>query len=34
MLQLALIIGVFYIGLFRPDFIVENIQLAIQALPV
>jgi hydrogenase-4 component F len=33
-LQLALIVIVFYIGLFRPPIIVENIQLAIQSLPV
>ena len=33
-LQLALIVIVFYIGLFRPPIIVENIQLAIQSLPI
>ncbi len=33
-LQLGLILAVFYIGLFRPDFIVSNIQLALQALPL
>ena len=33
-LQLGLILAVFYIGLFRPDFIVTNIQQAIQALPL
>ena len=33
-IQLALIIMVFYIGLFRPGFIVENIQQAIQVLPL
>ncbi|MBK5279280.1 MAG: hypothetical protein JJE09_10515 [Bacteroidia bacterium] len=32
-LQLALIVIVFYIGLFRPQIIVESIQLAIQSLP-
>ena len=33
-LQLGLILAVFYIGLFRPDFIVKNIEQAIQALPL
>lgn len=33
-LQLGLIMLVFYIGLFRPDFIVNNIQQAIRALPL
>lgn len=33
-LQLGLILAVFYIGLFRPDFIVRNIEQAIQALPL
>jgi hydrogenase-4 component F len=33
-LQLALIVIVFYIGLFRPPIIVESIQLAIQSLPI
>ena len=33
-MQLALIIIVFYIGLFRPSILVENIQLAIQSLPL
>ncbi len=33
-MQLALIVIVFYIGLFRPSLIVENIQLAIQSLPI
>ncbi len=33
-LQLALIVLVFYIGLFRPTLVVESIQLAIQSLPV
>lgn len=33
-LQLGLILAVFYIGLFRPDFIVRNIELAIKALPL
>lgn len=33
-MQLVLIVIVFYIGLFRPSFIVESIQLAIQSLPV
>ncbi len=33
-LQLALILAVFYIGLFRPDFIVRNIELALKALPL
>jgi NADH:ubiquinone oxidoreductase subunit 2 (subunit N) len=33
-IQLALIIMVFYIGLFRPEFIVENIQQAINVLPI
>lgn len=33
-MQLALIVIVFYIGLFRPSIIVENIQLAIQSLPI
>jgi hydrogenase-4 component F len=32
-IQLALIVAVFYIGLFRPAFIVDSIQLAIQSLP-
>lgn len=34
LLQLALILMVFYIGLFRPEFIVKNIELAIQSLPL
>jgi hypothetical protein len=33
-LQLGLILLVFYIGLFRPAFIVENIELAIKVLPL
>lgn len=33
-IQLALILLVFYIGLFRPEFIVKNIELVIQALPL
>lgn len=33
-IQLALILLVFYIGLFRPSFIVDSIHLAIQSLPV
>lgn len=33
-LQLGLILAVFYIGLFRPDFIVRNIELALKALPL
>lgn len=33
-LQLALIIIVFYIGLFRPSIIVDSINMAIQSLPV
>jgi hydrogenase-4 component F len=33
-IQLALILMVFYIGLFRPEFIVENIQQAINVLPI
>jgi hydrogenase-4 component F len=33
-IQLALIIIVFYIGLFRPSIIVDSINLAIQSLPV
>lgn len=33
-LQLGLILAVFYIGLFRPDFIVTNIEMAIKALPL
>jgi NADH:ubiquinone oxidoreductase subunit 2 (subunit N) len=33
-IQLMLILLVFYIGLFRPDFIVTNIQHAISALPL
>jgi hydrogenase-4 component F len=33
-LQLALIIIVFYIGLFRPTVIVDSINMAIQSLPV
>ncbi|MDZ4714477.1 MAG: proton-conducting transporter membrane subunit [Cytophagales bacterium] len=33
-IQLGLILLVFYIGLFRPDFIVDNIKLAIQSLPL
>jgi hydrogenase-4 component F len=32
-IQLALILAVFYIGLFRPEFIVKNIELALQVLP-
>ena len=32
-IQLAMILIVFYIGLFRPSIIVESIQLAIQSLP-
>ncbi len=32
-IQLALILFVFYIGLFRPEFIVNSIELAIQSLP-
>lgn len=33
-LQLGLIIAVFYIGLFRPEFIVYNIELALKVLPL
>lgn len=33
-IQLALIIVVFYIGLFRPPLIVDSINLAIQSLPL
>jgi hydrogenase-4 component F len=33
-IQLGLIVIVFYIGLFRPDFIVKNIELALQVLPL
>ena len=33
-LQLGLILIVFYIGLFRPDFIVTNIEQVIQVLPL
>lgn len=33
-LQLGLILAVFYIGLFRPEFIVRNIELALKALPL
>jgi hydrogenase-4 component F len=33
-LQLGLIILVFYIGLFRPSFIVDSIKMAIQSLPL
>ncbi|MFM9908111.1 MAG: proton-conducting transporter membrane subunit [Chitinophagaceae bacterium] len=33
LMQLVLLIIVFYIGLFRPTIIVESIQLAIQSLP-
>jgi hydrogenase-4 component F len=33
-LQLVLILLVFYIGLFRPAFVVDSIHLAIQSLPV
>lgn len=33
-IQLMLILLVFYIGLFRPDFIVTNIEHAIRALPL
>jgi hydrogenase-4 component F len=33
LIQLAMILVVFYIGLFRPSIIVESIQLAIQSLP-
>jgi len=33
-MQLVLIVIVFYIGLFRPDFIVDTILIAIQTLPV
>lgn len=33
-IQLALILLVFYIGLFRPEFIVKNIELALQVLPL
>jgi hydrogenase-4 component F len=33
-LQLGLILAVFYIGLFRPEFIVRNIELALNALPL
>jgi len=33
-LQLALVVTVFYIGLFRPEFIVSNIELAIKSLPL
>jgi hydrogenase-4 component F len=33
-IQLTLIIIVFYIGLFRPSIVVDSIQLAIQSLPV
>jgi NADH:ubiquinone oxidoreductase subunit 4 (subunit M) len=32
-IQLALILIVFYIGLFRPDIVVDSIKLAIQSLP-
>jgi hydrogenase-4 component F len=32
-IQLAMILIVFYIGLFRPTIVVESIQLAIQSLP-
>ncbi len=32
-MQLVLIVIVFYIGLFRPDFIVDTILIAIQTLP-
>jgi len=33
-IQLMLILIVFYIGLFRPSIVVDSIQLAIQSLPV
>ncbi len=33
-IQLGLILVVFYIGLFRPSFIVENIEQAIKVLPL
>ena len=33
-LQLGLILIVFYIGLFRPEFIVSNIEQVIQVLPL
>jgi hydrogenase-4 component F len=33
-IQLALILIVFYIGLFRPSIVVDSIHLAIQSLPV
>lgn len=33
MIQLTLILAVFYIGLFSPQLIVDNINLAIQSLP-
>jgi len=33
-IQLGLILMVFYIGLFRPEFIVKNIELALQVLPL
>jgi len=33
-IQLGLILIVFYIGLFRPEFIVKNIELVIQVLPL
>lgn len=33
-IQLSLILIVFYIGLFRPEIIVQSINLAIQSLPV
>lgn len=33
-LQLVLIVMVFYIGLFRPEFIVSNIQKALEVLPL
>jgi hydrogenase-4 component F len=32
-IQLGLILAVFYIGLFRPSFVVDSINLAIQSLP-
>ena len=33
-IQLGLILVVFYIGLFRPSFIVENIEQVVKALPL